>query len=655
MLDAMLLGLGHVLSGEHFLFLCLGVLLGLVIGILPGLGGIAGMSLLLPFLYGMDPISALAMLIGLIAVIPTSDTFTSVLMGIPGSSGSQATVLDGFPLSKKGEAARALTAAFAASLVGGLVGALILTAFILVARPLVLSFGSAELFMLTVLGLSMVGVLAGRSLVKGLAACGLGLAFGTLGGAPATGEFRMTFDLIYLTDGLPLVVVGLALFALPEIVDLMRSGRSISETARLGAGRLQGLIDVIRHRWLVLRCSIMGCLIGALPGLGGTVVDWIMYGHVVQTARDKTQFGKGDIRGVIAPESANNAKEGGGLVPTLLFGVPGSGSMAVFLGGMVLLGIEPGVRMLQYQLDLTYAIIWSLALANVVGAGACILLSRPVAKLTTIPYGYLAPFMLMVILFASYQATRHWGDILALFLLGFVALYLKRFGWPRPAFLIGFVLAPASETYLYQAVQFYGWDWIWRPGVLVIGALTLGSIYLGIRFAPKEVEKTAAAAAENPWPQRIFALLILGFFLVCLWDNLDRSFLGRVFPVTVAGAGALFSLLAVVLLFRAGSGHAIYTDLDRESAVGDRPPERSAEHYLLWFAALVAGTWLIGLLPAVFLFFLAFLRLKAGASWALTLLLAVAAVGFLVFMGGLLTIVYPEGLLEDWIGLDLRP
>ncbi len=216
MTEALLSALANFATLQHFMYLGLGVTLGLAIGAFPGLGGIAGLSIMMPFLYGMDTLSALAMLVGLVAVIPTSDTFTSVLMGIPGSSASQATVLDGFPLSQQGQAARALSAAFSASLVGGLVGAVILTFFVQIARPLILAFGSAELFMLALLGLSMVGVLSGASLVKGLAACGLGLIVGSIGSAPATGEFRMTFGIDYLYDGLPLVVVGIGLFAFPE-------------------------------------------------------------------------------------------------------------------------------------------------------------------------------------------------------------------------------------------------------------------------------------------------------------------------------------------------------------------------------------------------------------------------------------------------------
>ncbi len=202
MLDILISSLGQVFTFSHLLYMMLGIIVGLVVGIIPGLGGIAGMSLLLPFLYGMEPSVALGMLMGLVAVIPTGDTFASVLLGIPGSSATQATVIDGFALAKRGKAARALCSAFLSSMIGGLIGAVVLTGFILIARPLVLSFSSSELFMLTLLGLSMVAVLSGRDLFKGLAACGLGLLVGATGMAPATGEFRLNYGLDYLYDGL---------------------------------------------------------------------------------------------------------------------------------------------------------------------------------------------------------------------------------------------------------------------------------------------------------------------------------------------------------------------------------------------------------------------------------------------------------------------
>jgi TctA family transporter len=654
MLDAMMTALSHFTQPQHLMYLLLGVGMGMIVGILPGLGGIVGLSLLLPFIYGMDQISALAMLIGLVAVIPTSDTFTSVLMGIPGSSASQATVLDGFPLAKKGHGARALGAAFSASLVGGLVGAVILTGFVVIARPLILAFGSAELFMLAVLGLSMVGVLAGKSLPKGVIAAGLGLLLGALGGAPATGELRMSFDSVYLMDGLPLVIVGLGMFAFPEIIDLCRQNRSISDNGTLGSGWRDGVRDMIRHKWLCLRCAVLGSIVGALPGLGGSVVDWIAYGHVVQTAKDKSQFGKGDIRGVLAPESANNAKEGGGLVPTLLFGIPGSGSMAVFLGGMVLIGLEAGPAMVGRDLDITYTIIWSLAIANVVGAGGALLLSPFVSRLTTIKYGYLAPFMITVICFAAFQATRSLSDMVALLALGVFGVLMKRFGWPRPAFLIGFVLASNTETYLYQALQFYDWGFLVRPGVMIILALTVISILMGMRkhpVNPVEEEESSHSHTPNRTPQILFAGLILAIFSLGIWDATQHSFLGSVFTGSVSVVMFVVTAILIWQLVTASPSHGANFDHEFELAQHEEKPTASLWHYVLWIGGLVAGTALFGFLIAIIGFFVAFLRLKAGAAWARTLLLTTIAIGGLCFLAWSLVLDFPGGLLQDLIEL----
>ena len=492
-MDVFLQSLSIVLQPGHLLMLVCGVVMGLSIGILPGLGGIVGMTILLPVIYGMEPHTAFALLIGMVAVIPTSDTFPSVMMGIPGSSASQATIMDGYPLAKKGEAARALGAAFTASLIGGLFGALVLTLIIPIARPIVLAFGSPELFMLALLGMSMVGVLSGTKPIKGILAAGIGVMIGALGDAPAVPEYRYTFGIDYLMDGIPLVVVGLGLFAFPEIVDLMIKGRSISDVATLGKGWLDGVKDTLKHWTIVLRCSVIGVIVGFLPGLGGSVVDWIAYGHIIQTSKDREKFGKGDIRGVIAPESANNAKEGGGLIPTFLFGIPGSGSMAVFLGGLLSLGIQPGPAMITENIDLVYTAIWSLALANVFGAILSIALSKPITRLTVIPFSYLAPFMVLIITFACYQATRSWGDLVALLVMGILGWVMKQYGWPRPAALIGYVLAGNLETYLFISVQRYGFGWLARPGVLILAAIITGSLAMGVFYQARKVSKASAA------------------------------------------------------------------------------------------------------------------------------------------------------------------
>ena len=637
-----------VLSGWHLLYMLLGVLVGLVVGILPGLGGIAGMAILLPFIYGMEPVSALGMLIGLVAVIPTGDTFTSVMMGIPGSSASQATVLDGFPLAKKGEAARALSAAFFSSMLGGLFGALVLTMAILVARPLILLFSSAELFMMAVFGLSMVAVLAGKNLAKGVAAAGLGLIIGSIGDAPATGEFRMTLGIDYLYDGVPLVVVAMGMFAVPEIIDLLKRGKAIAETYALGGGWAKGFLDVLRNPGLVLRCSGIGCVVGALPGLGGSVVDWIAYSHVLQTTRDRSNFGKGEIRGVIAPESANNACQGGALIPTLLFGIPGSGSMAVFLGGMILIGIQPGVTMVDTRLDLTYAIIWSLALANVFGAGICALLARQVARLTALPFVYLAPFMIMIILFAAYQATRSVADLVALVVMGLLGVYLRRFGWPRPALLIGFVLAPGAETYLYQAVQFYDWAWIVRPGVLIILAITVLSVVLGIRYeASVSTEGAAEAEADRTrTAQATFAAVVALILAYAVVDSLQLSFLGRVFPLTMAVVTGLAAIWVLIRILR--GGEMAWHDEDAAIATaGGFWTGREA--YLAMIAAVVLGVYVFGFMAGMAIFFLAFLLTVAKSSPARAVVLTASALGFMFALSWAMTLHLPEGLVPEMI------
>ena len=649
MLEQVLEAFVTLLSAKHLIYLVGGVLMGLVIGIFPGLGGIAGLSLLLPFLYGLDQVSALAMLIGLVAVIPTSATFTSVLMGIPGSSSSQATVLDGFALAQKGEASRALGAAFSASRFGGLFGALILTFFIQIAKPIILVFGSAELFMLAIFGLSMVGSLSGKSLVKGLVACVFGLIIGSIGSAPATGEFRMTFGIDYLYDGLPLVVIALAVFAFPEISELFRKEKAIAENTTLGEGWRTGVKDVIKNKWLALRCAFIGTIVGAIPGMGGSVVDWIAYGHVVQTSRDKSKFGQGDIRGVIAPEAANNAKEGGALIPTLLFGIPGSGSMAVFLGGMILIGIEPGPSMVTTDINLTYTIIWSLAIANVVGAGLSLFLAGPISKLTSIKFSLLAPFMIMVISFAAFQATRDMMDLWMLLIFGVIGIFMKRFGWSRPAFLIGFVLATQAESYLNMAIQFYGWSMFLRPGVIIILLLSLLSVYFSRRggVVDENAELMARKGDQNKTvlPQLLFAAFILLFFLISIQDGLKQSFLGGVFPLTIAFAILPFALWLIWMFIKKEPGNAAI--FDAEQIVAEDEFKSPPFEPIVWLTGLYVATFLIGFVSSVVIFFILSLRIKAKTHWVKTITLTFAGVGSLITFGYFLNLEFPQAYLTN--------
>ncbi len=649
-----------ILQPTQIGWLVVGVLLGLSVGVFPGLGGIAGLSLVLPFIYGMDPVSGLAMMVGLVAVIPTSDTFASVLMGIPGSSASQATVLDGFPLAKKGEAARALAAAFTSSLFGGLFGAVILTFFVIIARPIVLAFGLPELLMLTILGFSMVGVLAGSNLLKGLIAAGVGMAFGAIGEAPAQGSSRMDFGSWYLQDGFQLVTIGLGIFAIPEIISLLRQDRAISKDASLGAGWIDGIKAWWMNKWLSIRCATIGVIVGVIPGLGGSVVDWIAYGHTMQTSKDKSQFGKGDIRGVIGPESSNNAKEGGGLVPTLLFGIPGSGSMAVFIGGMILLGYDAGPQMVRNDLPITYTVVWSLALANVVGAGLCLLLSGGIARLTTIRFPLLVPFLFMMIAFAAFQSKQTLWDLAALVAIGLVGIFMRRFDWPRPAFLIGFVLASQAEVYTYQATQIamskfrrgldQGLEYIFSPIAIILLIVTIVSVWLGARQSKAIRPPDDESQVWDKTPALVFTGIVAAFLAAVFIDAmLVDVLIDKVFPATISGFALAGTLVLLFQMMRRPASDNLFFD-------GEHRGEESKAPYglwsmLAWFISLLVLTALFGFVIALGLFFVAFLRMRAKVGWGQTAVLTTGGLGVLLFIAYMLNRDFPPGLLQDLVTL----
>ena len=648
-----------IFQPAQIMYLLGGVLLGLSIGVLPGLGGIAGLALVLPFMYGMDPVAGLALMVGLVAVIPTSDTFSSVLLGIPGSSASQATVLDGCPLSKQGHAARALSAAFTSSLFGGIFGALILTFFILLARPLILAFGLPEMLMITILGLSVIAILAGRVPLKGVVAAGLGLMVGTIGAAPAGGSLRMsTYDLPYLVDGFQLVIVGLGIYAIPEITSLLRQDRPIAEKGSLGDGWTQGVKDWWNHKWLSLRCAVIGVIVGVIPGLGGSVVDWLAYGSAVQTAKDRSMFGRGDIRGVIAPESSNNAKEGGGLVPTLIFGIPGSGSMAIFLGGLALLNMTPGPQMVRNNLDITYTIVWSLALANIFGAGLCILLSNQIARLTTIRFTILAPFLFMIIAFAAFQSRQSALDLAALVGIGIFGILLRRFDYSRPAFLIGFVLSNQTEVFVNQAFQIAGarfrrsaeagWDYLLSPITIGLIILTIVSVVVGIRASKNIRENMESPTATKTAP----AIFLGAVTLYLLISVIDAWGLGRlqdkVFPLTIGivtliGAGALLLRMAMK-----PADDDVFIDLEKG---GDGEAPKGLWSTMSWFVMLVVLTFLTGYIIALVAFLIAFFRRRGGFGWKTTLLSTAIGLAFILGLAAILGRDFPPGYLQGLVDL----
>ena len=642
-LNAVGSGFQQLMTPIYLTYLFGGVALGLVIGWLPGLGGISGMSIMLPFLFSMDPIGALAAMVGMSSVTSTSDTFPSVLIGVPGSAGSQATIVDGYQMTKQGEGARALSASFTASVLGGLFGAFCLSIAVIVARPILLQIGFGEQLMLIFIALTCVGVLTGSSALKGLASCGLGLLLGTIGVAEVTAQNRMTLGTDYLIDGVSLVVLALGLFAIPEIADVLRKREQISKEVPSENGTLQGIKDVFKNKWLVMRCSFIGTSIGALPGLGGSIIDWLAYAHTVQSTKDKERFGKGDVRGVIGPESANNAKEGGALIPTLFLGIPGSGTMALLLAGLVTIGITPGRSMVTNQLDLIYLCVWSIALANVLGTLICLAFSKSISKVTFIRFYLIAPMVLAIIYFAAFQATRGWGDFVLLIVTGILGIYMRRFGWSRPALLIGFVLSNSLEDAVYRTVQIYGFDFLLRPLALSFFILSIGFVWYIVRNKTKALKDDLdPRAALRRGPQVAFVLLTIFTVIVFMVDALRLKFLAAVFPIAT-GLLTLVLLVLLVLKMRAATG--VSPVLVDTEASGNEESQS-----FLSIAPFMVGIPLLSLIVgfefAVPVFTILLLRLKAQMSWRFCFIYSIAAFAFFWGLGEVLSLIYPEGLLQ---------
>src|SRR5499427_2327604 len=463
--------LGLLLEPQRLMILVLGVLIGLAFGVLPGLSGVVGLAILIPFTYNLDPHTAFALLLGMTAVVTSSDFISAVLFGVPGHVGAAATVIDGHAMARNGEAGRAFGAGFAASLAGGLIGAVVLALSIPILRPVLLAIGSPELLAFTLFGLSMVATLSGRAPLKGLTVAGVGLMISMIGSRSESGTLRWTFDTLYLYDGVPLVPAMLGLFAVPELCELAVARKKIAgdQASNINlANQWQGVRDVGRHWWLVARCGILGTGLGAIPGIGSAVIDWIAYGYAQRTEKNPETFGTGDVRGVIAPESSNNSKEGGHLVPTIAFGVPAGASMAILLGAFLMHGLTPGPEMLTKHLDLTYLIVWSLTLAHVIGAVICLGCSRWLAQVSRIRPEILLPVIIALVFVAAFEGEHDWGDLYALLFFGVVGWIMKRLGWPRPPMVLGLVVGAIFERYLFISMQLYGWAWLLRPAVLVI-------------------------------------------------------------------------------------------------------------------------------------------------------------------------------------------
>jgi TctA family transporter len=529
----------------------IGLTMGMVFGAIPGLSGKMGLLLLLPLLFGMDPEVGIVLLLSMHAVVHTGGSIPSILVGVPGGAPEAATVIDGFAMAKKGEAAEALGASMAASGVGGALGAVsyfvLLPAFAIIGRV----FGAPEYLLLALLGLCGVATLSQGSILKGFAMAALGLLAGAVGTDYATGTPRFVFGRLELWDGIDVLIVITGLFAVPELLDLARKKRLLPDAGEAAArctyrALFRGMAATWTHRWLTIRTTIIGIIIGMMPGLGAEVASWLAYGHAVQTGKDRTRFGQGAIEGVIAPETANNSKEGGSLLPTVTFGIPGSSTMALMIAGFAILGLPLGPTFLQGHGKIAALIGWSVLWSNLAAVLAFVAVLPLVGRIVYLRIDYMAPIVLAISVTGTVIDQHGWVPMLLLLGVSVIGTFLIRADWPRAPFLLAFIMGHLAEINLIKATEVYSWDAFARWPSWLLAAILVYLIVRGVRAHKGQPSELFSRADFT-----IAAALLIAFAAAGV-TSLGFRFEARLLPLGAAIIGGVTTVAILATRWRGG-------------------------------------------------------------------------------------------------------
>jgi putative tricarboxylic transport membrane protein len=458
MLDPLLTAAGALLQPQNALLVILGNLMGLLFGLMPGITVLAAMSILLPFTIGLEPISAMYLFIGILGAGPFGGAVTAILFNIPGEPTSAAACFDGYPMTKRGEAAKALGLAAASAVFSSILGLLVLIALIPMVRAIVYAFGPPEFFMLLMFGLATVAVAAPGNTMKGLVTAGLGVLISLIGYDPITGVLRFGFGSSnYLWDGVNLPAFFVGVFAVGEVIGYYVAGGTIAKgrpvhVSGMLKGTLEGVRELFRHPRVFLQGSLVGSIIGILPGVGGTVSNFLSYTLAMQTSKTPETYGKGNPEGLVAAMSATN-EDTGALLPTVAFGIPGSAGSALLLGALILHGFNPGPLFIKDHLEIVWALILGLLLANFVATTVGLAGANLLARLTTIDVKYLIPTILVISLLGAYADRENIWDVALAIGTGVVAYGLTRFDFPIVTLVIGFVMGRLVERAFAQSLQ----------------------------------------------------------------------------------------------------------------------------------------------------------------------------------------------------------
>lgn len=476
-MDAALEAISILLQPQNLLLAVVGFLVGTFGGIVPGIGGALTLSLLVPFTLALGPESAVILLAGAYTGTMYGGGIPAILLNTPGNSSSAAVTLDGYQMARQGRAVTAISASAVASSIGSFLGGIFLIAISSVLISFVLLFGSPEFFMLAVVGLATIVIASRGSMVKGLIAGAFGALLTTIGSTVISAETRYTFGLPELYGGVNLIAAFIGVFAVAEMMRLSGQHGSIAEKMEIKGSRLEGITITLKNWVTVLKSTVIGVFIGTVPGEGGTVANFLAYVEAKRSSDDPSSFGGGNPAGVIAPEASNNATISGALVPTLSFGIPGSSTSAVLLGGLLLLGLKPGPGLFDENIVVTYTLLGSILVGAVITFVLGVGLASWFGRVPSIPNNVLIPIVVAVSLVGAYTAEFNFFYVWQVLFFGFIGYVLIRHGFPIIAFILGIILGPLAEDNLYRSFQISGGDiftfFLSRPLSMTMLALTV--------------------------------------------------------------------------------------------------------------------------------------------------------------------------------------
>ena len=458
-LEAFFEGVVIAVSWPVIGYMAIGLLLGIVLGALPGIGSPVGMAIVLPLTLPMDATPAIILLTAIYAGAMYGGSIAAILINAPGTESAAATTLDGYPMSKNGLAKNALAIASTASALNGFLAAIALILLSPLLIEVVLAFGSPEYFLLAVLGISLITIVTQGSIVKGLVAGALGFMISTIGTAILTARPRYTFGQFGLYDGIDFVAALIGMFAFAEMMKLAAQKQIAGEDLEIAGSIREGVRTVFRYPVTTLKSGVIGMGIGMVPGSGATTSTFVAYAEEARSSAKDGKFGEGDPRGVIAPEAANNPTVSGSLVPTLSFGIPGSGSTAVLLGGILMHGLQPGPVLFDEQLQITYALFVSVFLGNVLILAVGLSIIPYASKITELDTNVIIPMVIVLSYAGAFTLNRNWFDVGAVIALGVLGFYMVRYNYSVIAFVLGIVLGPIAEENFFRSLQISGGEY----------------------------------------------------------------------------------------------------------------------------------------------------------------------------------------------------